>query len=230
MLGILGGTSFKNSDALQQGETIGIATQYGTVTLFKSERVAFISRHGLDGLTPPHQVNHAAHFAAFKEVGVTRVLGFGSCGSLKPDLPPGTLVMPNDYFSPFRVVTLNDVKIEYTVPGLDMSWRGKVMTALQQAGLNPVDDGVYVETLGPRFETPAEVRWLATVGDVVGMTCAAEATIAKEIGLPYCILNMIDNYANGLSVEPLTGDSFHEQVKTNLGRIEKALQVIVEKT
>ncbi len=227
MLGILGGTSFRGSRALQQGDTVGVETEYGPCVTYRTEKAVFIARHGEDGLVPPHRVNHKAHLSAFKQLGVDRVLGFGSVGSLQPDLPPGTLVVPDDTFAPFRVVTFHDDAIRFTVPGLHKSWRGQVLTALRQAELNPVDGGVYVETLGPRFETPAEVRWLATTGDVVGMTCAAEAALANELDLPYCILSMIDNYANGLSVEPLTGKRFHELVAQNQEKVLKALEVLV---
>ena len=77
-----------------------------------------------------------------------------------------------------------------------------------------VDGGVYVQTIGPRFETPAEIRFFATVGDVVGMTVAAECVLAKEAGLAYAAVCMIDNMANGLDDVGLSLDEFQPGVAT----------------
>ena len=58
------------------------------------------------------------------------------------------------------------------------------------------DGGVYVQTHGPRFETAAEIRQVAGFADVVGMTCCHEATLCKEIALPYAVICVVDNMAN----------------------------------
>jgi len=54
-----------------------------------------------------------------------------------------------------------------------------------------------VQTHGPRFETAAEIRQVAGFADVVGMTCAHEATLCKELALPYALVCVVDNMANG---------------------------------
>ena len=63
-------------------------------------------------------------------------------------------------------------------------WRGLrdlLLRAARSVEGPVVDGGVYVETRGPRFETPAEIRWLATLGDIVGMTAASEATLIATV-------------------------------------------------
>ncbi len=67
------------------------------------------------------------------------------------------------------------------------------------AGEPAVDGGVYWQTIGPRFETPAEIRMIAPHADLVGMTIASECVIAGELGLEYAALCMVDNLANGLA-------------------------------
>jgi purine nucleoside phosphorylase len=63
----------------------------------------------------------------------------------------------------------------------------------------PIDGGVYWQTIGPRFETPAEIRMIAPHADLVGMTIASECVIAGELGLEYAAICVVDNLANGLA-------------------------------
>jgi purine nucleoside phosphorylase len=72
-----------------------------------------------------------------------------------------------------------------------------------------VDGGIYAQTLGPRYETPAEVRALGRWADFVGMTIASEAILAGEAGLAYAAVCTIDNLANGISGKRLTVDEYH---------------------
>ena len=70
--------------------------------------------------------------------------------------------------------------------------------SLVPCGVPCGQDGVYVNTRGPRYETKAEVKHFATIGDVVGMTAAHEAGLAKELGLKYAAVCVVDNVCNGL--------------------------------
>ena len=75
---------------------------------------------------------------------------------------------------------------------------------LHARSLRPGYGGVYVQTRGPRIETVAEVKSLAWIADIVGMTVASEATLACELGIQFAALCTIENYANGLGDEVLT--------------------------
>ncbi len=85
-------------------------------------------------------------------------------------------------------------------PGFDRAWRRRVLVAAATAigGEALSDGGVYWQAIGPRFETPAEIRMMAAHADLVGMTIASECVIAGELGLPYAALCMVDNLANGI--------------------------------
>jgi len=69
-------------------------------------------------------------------------------------------------------------------------------------GLTAKDSLVYVNTVGPRFETRAEIRAYRGVGDIVGMTCGREWALCEELSVPYCLLCFCDNACNGLSSHP----------------------------
>jgi len=88
--------------------------------------------------------------------------------------------------------------------------------------------GTYVQTLGPRFETKAEVRYLAQLGDIVGMTGADEATLCKEAGLPYASICMVDNYANGAAPHTLTYSEFKDGVARHLIVVERIATLITQ--
>merc|ERR1719382_1262577 len=71
-----------------------------------------------------------------------------------------------------------------------------------QPGSSMEDSTVYVNTIGPRFETRAEIRAYQAAGHVVGMTCAREWMLCEEVGVPYCLICFCDNACNGLSTHP----------------------------
>ncbi len=144
------------------------------------------------------------------------MLGLSSTGSLRLDWPVGTIVCPDDFYAPQVTVTAHDDARSHTVPGFDPSWRSRVLETWRAHAATPiVDGGVYAQTSGPRFETPAEVRALARIGDLVGMTIAAECILASELGLAYAAVCVVDNLANGLDPEPLTIEAFQAAVAAN---------------
>ena len=79
----------------------------------------------------------------------------------------------------------------------------------------PATEGVYWQTDGPRFETPAEIRMIAAFADVVGMTIASECIVAGELDLAYAAICVIDNLANGLRSDPLSVAEFEDGKAAN---------------
>ncbi|MBZ0263766.1 MTAP family purine nucleoside phosphorylase [bacterium] len=226
MLGIIGGTSFAGSTLLQGGENRKIISPFGSCVLNITDSMVLLGRHGIEGKTPPHRINHQLHLSALKQVGVTKIISFGSVGSLQPEITPGTLVVPHDWFKPNKIRTFHHETLKFTVPEFDTAWRNKVLGILNNEEFTIREHGVYAETHGPQFETVAEVSFLATVADVVGMTCASEAILANELEIPLVMIAMVDNYANGLGVEQLTGESFHATVKQNRTTIGQVFKLI----
>jgi 5'-methylthioadenosine phosphorylase len=100
-------------------------------------------------------------------------------------------------------------------------------TWAEHAATPIVDGGVYAQTSGPRFETPAEVRALTRVGDLVGMTIAAECILSRELGLAYAAVCVVDNLANGLATAPLTVAEFQAAVESNRVRLLADLDAVL---
>jgi 5'-methylthioadenosine phosphorylase len=160
---------------------------------------AVVQRHGTaDAYVLPHRIDHAANLRPLVEQGCDRVLAIASVGSLRTDLPVGTLVCPDDFIALQIGASIFEDTRGHTAPSFATRWRGELLAAWAEGGEPPVDGGVYWQTIGPRFETPAEIRMIAQHADLVGMTIASECVIAGELGLEYAAICMVDNLANGL--------------------------------
>jgi purine nucleoside phosphorylase len=90
--------------------------------------------------------------------------------------------------------------------------------------------GTYIQTIGPRLETKAEIRMLKGYGHVIGMTMASEATLSMEYGIPYASLCSIDNYCNGLVKVPLTMQQITNNVAKNIKIIEEIIEMLVARS
>jgi 5'-methylthioadenosine phosphorylase len=156
------------------------------------------------------------------------VLALSSTGSLRLDWPVGTVVCPDDFYAPMVNETLFDDARSHSIPGFDAGWRRRVVDTWRAQGASPiVDGGIYAQTRGPRFETPAEIRALAQVGDLVGMTIAAECILTREAGLAYAAVCIVDNLANGLDPTPLTMEEFRAGVARNQATLLADLEAVL---
>jgi 5'-methylthioadenosine phosphorylase len=228
MIGVLGGTSFREETLNVDARQKRVVTPYGSVDVSITVNGAVIDRHGATAYTPPHRINHHAHIDALLRIGAVAAVSVGSVGSLREELAPGTLVLVDDLFMPRRLVTGDHDRIRYTVPEFDQRWRSGLLNELRASGLEIRDGGVYAETVGPRFETKAEIRALARDADVVGMTCGSEAVLAMERSLPHAVIAVVDNFAHGIGGKQLSGERFQEQVRQNRALALKALNVILD--
>ena len=160
---------------------------------------AVVQRHGTaDAYVLPHRIDHAANLRPLVEQGCDRVLAIASVGSLRTDLPVGSLVCPDDFIALQIGASIFEDTRGHTAPSFATRWRGELLAAWGGSGEPPIDGGVYWQTIGPRFETSAEIRMIAQHADLVGMTIASECVIAGELGLEYAAICMVDNLANGL--------------------------------
>ena len=164
-----------------------------------------IDRHGYPYVLP-HAVDYAGNLKRLADQGCDRVLGISSVGGLRPDLGPGTYVVPDDFIAlDLGPVTSMETFEAHRVARFDETWRREVVDALR-AATEVEDGGVYWQVAGPRIETAAEVSLIAQHAHVVGMTVASECIIACELGLPYAAMCVVDNLANGVTTQALTAE------------------------
>jgi len=190
---------------------------------------AIVQRHGSAGepYVLPHEIDHAANLRPLAEQGCDRVLAIGSVGSLSPELPVGSLLCPDDFIALADGDSIFGDARAHSAPGFDRRWRGEVIEAWEAGGQAPRDGGVYWQTLGPRFETPAEIRLIAAHADVVGMTIASECVIAGELGLDYAALCVVDNLANGIGAGELDVAGLEADRIANAARLRDGLEAVL---
>jgi 5'-methylthioadenosine phosphorylase len=210
------------SNALGPGgdEILAAASEHGA---------AVVQRHGAgDAFVLPHAIDHAANLGPLVEQGVDRVLAVASVGSLRTDLPVGSLVCPDDFIALHLGLSIFADARAHSAPGFAARWRAELLAAWAEGEAEPlVDGGVYWQTIGPRFETPAEIRMMAPHADLVGMTIASECIIAGELGLEYAAICVVDNLANGLAGEELSVAEMEADRLINSGRLREGLAAVL---
>ncbi len=187
------------------------------VHLFEKDgfRFLFLSRHGEKGYgkTAPY-VNYRANIYAAKSLGVERIVAWTGPGIIDPGYRPGDLALPDDLldFTKGRPSTFYEGKgigfiRQFPVfcgairSALLAAWSASRGGRRAGAGRAPRlhDGGTYACTEGPRLETPAEIRFLASAGaSMVGMTLCPEAFLARELEICYAPVAYLTNYAEGV--------------------------------
>jgi 5'-methylthioadenosine phosphorylase len=187
-----------------------VDTPYGSqpVRVHEGPRITLfhVNRHGDDHTTPPHRLDPRRTIDALAKCRVESVLSLQNTGGLRPQTQAGHLVVPHDLIDlshhPHHTFFDDEVvHIDMSKPYCPTT-RSSLLQAVADSDWDndkAHDRGVYVTTRGPRFETPAETAHLAGMGDIVGMTGAGEATLARERGLCYAALAFVANPAAGVA-------------------------------
>ena len=220
MIGIIGGSGLYEGIPGLKGERKVVKTPYGEVTAMVGKNFAFVSRHGSPP-KPPHMVNYHANIYAFRELGIKDILAISSVGSLREELSPGTILLPQDLldFTPM-VWTYHDEEPVHV--NLYEPFCPELRERVSKLGVKI--GGTYATTKGPQFETRAEVRMLKTLGaDVVGMTVAPEARLARELGLCYQPLCVVVNYVDDKTTHHTTLENMKKNNEKILEILERLL-------
>ncbi|MGQ9461116.1 MAG: S-methyl-5'-thioadenosine phosphorylase [Candidatus Bathyarchaeaceae archaeon] len=233
---IIGGSGLET--ILEDMEQIRVGTPYGlpppiSIGEVGGKSVAFLPRHGLHHSIPPHKVNYRANIHVLFEMGVKRIIATNAVGAINVNFKPGDLVIPHDFvdFTKLRQLTFYD---DAPVTHVDMSQpfcpevRSLLVRMMKGRCRRAWDQAVLVCTEGPRFETPAEIEMFRRLGcDVVGMTVAPEAVLARELEMCYVALCFVSNMAAGIQ-QRLTAQEVAEVAKEKMPVIEQILRGTIE--
>jgi 5'-methylthioadenosine phosphorylase len=205
-IAVVGGSGLES--LLHGTRQVKIGTPYGPAPLISigiigEQEIAFLPRHGPKHDLPPHRVNYRANLSALKRLGVERIIATNAVGCINSKYEPGDLSIPADIidmtksrsstFFDSSPVTHIDVSQPYC-PEL----RKVMLDASKGVNVKVWEGSVLVATEGPRYETPAEIRMLETLGgDLVGMTGAPETFLARELEMCYSTLCFVSNRAAG---------------------------------
>jgi 5'-methylthioadenosine phosphorylase len=111
------------------------------------------------------------------------------------------LLIPHDFISPWNIPTFFHHEIRHTTPRLIKKLSLYPRKITKSLKINIKMGGVYLQSIGPRLETPAEIRMFSGFADIVGMTLGSEATLANELGIDFVAICSVDNYCNGIKGE-----------------------------
>jgi 5'-methylthioadenosine phosphorylase len=224
----ISGTSIVNSTLFSSWEASSETTSYGSVTYKRRGGHALINRHGYGFPLPPHSINYRANIRALAQMGFKDVVSLNSVGSLKPEIPPGSIVSCSDYVCLQQgPATFHDEELKGGSPGIANNLIPLLVSKLSPEFTIPTGK-VYVQMRGPRFETKAEIRVVRGWGDVIGLTAAHEADLCAEAGLSYNSLAVVDNYANGLEGTEIDFARFKDLVKENQARVNRLFARMLE--
>jgi 5'-methylthioadenosine phosphorylase len=231
LVGVFGGSGLYRF--LDEVEEVAVDTPYGPPSAririgeIDGAGVAFMPRHGDEHMLPPHRINYRANVWAMKQVGVRRIVGPSACGSLKPELEPGTFVVCDQFVDRTRMRedTFYDGPQTTHVSAAD-PYCPDLARIFADEGVT--QGGTVVVVQGPRFSTRAESRWFSAAGwDVVNMTQYPEAWLARELELCYVNLMLVTDYDVGLEgmpdVPPVSADAAFEVFQQNLDRLRALL-------
>lgn len=205
-IGVIGGSGLYAMNGLSNTRELRVKTPFGdpsdkiVVGNFEGKRVAFLARHGRGHRILPSELNFRANIYAMKLLGVQCIISVSAVGSLKEDLRPGEFLVPDQFFDSTkgRISTFFGNGLVAHV-AFDKPTCGQLSTILADACVStavPVHrKGTYINMEGPQFSTLAEAHFhRAQKFDVIGMTNATEAKLAREAEICYATVAMITDY------------------------------------
>ncbi len=146
-------------------------------------------------------------------IGVHSLILTNSAGSLREDMPPGSVMQIADHINYSGMNPLIGESGDRRFVGMTNAYDDELSLALRNAAIrtaNPAVSGVYMWFSGPSFETPAEIRMARTLGaDAVGMSTVPEVILARYFGLKVAAASVITNYGAGMTGAELS----HEETK-----------------
>ncbi len=205
-IGIIGGSGLYSMAGLISPREIKVKTPFGdpseaiVLGTLEGKRVAFLARHGRGHRILPGEINYRANIYAMKLLGVERIISVSAVGSLQEELRPGEFLVPDQFVDRTRqrVSTFFGEGLVAHVSFAHPTC-AQVGAALADAsvhcGVKVHRRGTYICMEGPQFSTLAEANMHRQLHfEVVGMTNATEAKLAREAELCYSTIAMITDY------------------------------------
>lgn len=206
-IGIIGGSGFYHIDGMKDLKKVSVHTPFGepsddfmTGSLGGMD-VIFLARHGKGHRILPSELNYRANIYGMKKLGVTRIISVSACGSLKEELKPLDIVIPDQFVDRTnmgRVMTFFGDGIVAHIPFAEPvceSLSKALAAAGRKVGAKIHLGGTYVNMEGPQFSTKAESKLYRSWGmDIIGMTNLGEARLAREAEICYATLACITDY------------------------------------
>ncbi len=230
VLGVIGGSGFYQMKGLERLEQVELETPFGRPSdpfvrgALGDTEVVFLSRHGRGHRQMPTEINFRANVFGMKQLGVDHLISVSTAGSLREELRPGDLVVPDQFIDHTykRPATFFGDGIVVHVSLADpvcAVLSGELAAAAGQAASRVRRGGTYLCIEGPQFSTRAESNLYRQWGaDVISMTAMQEARLAREAEMCYAALVLVTDY-----------DCWHHSVAAvDIGEILRVMRLNVE--
>lgn len=163
-----------------------------------------------------------------RALGADRLILTNAAGSLRPDIPPGSVLLLSDHINYSGLNPLigeqTDARFVPMTDAHDPALRAALQAAAAAQGVD-LPEGVYAWYSGPSFETPAEIRMLKTLGaDAVGMSTVPEVILARFLGLNVAAISTITNMAAGMSDEKISHAHTKAMAPLGAAKLERILR------
>lgn len=207
VIGIIGGSGLYEMEGLSRVESVALETPFGDPSdrfvtgLLDGVRMVFLPRHGRGHRLLPSEVNYRANIYGMKKLGVTRLVSVSAVGSMREEIAPGDIVIPDQFIDRTNATRkstffgngiVGHVQFADPVCG-ELS--GILEGAARRSGARVHRGGVYLCMEGPAFSTRAESRLYRTFGvSVIGMTNIPEAKLAREAEICYGVIALATDY------------------------------------
>jgi 5'-methylthioadenosine phosphorylase len=207
VIGVIGGSGLYEIEELTDVQTVRVATPFGEPSdayvtgMLDGVKMVFLPRHGRGHRFTPSEVNYRANIYGMKKLGVERIISVSAVGSMREEIVPGHIVIPDQFFDRtqgkrastfFGNGIVGHVQFADPVCG-DLAQQ--VYLAAQNAGATVHKGGTYICIEGPNFSTRAESNIYRSWGvDIIGMTNIPEARLAREAEICYATVALATDY------------------------------------
>ena len=205
-IGIVGGSGLYQMAGLTEIEEIEVETPFGKpsdtyhIGTLEGKRVAFLARHNRNHTISPSELNFRANIYGFKKLGVEWILSASAVGSLKEEIRPLDIVLPDQFYdrTKTRISTFFNegivVHVSFAHP-VCSQLADVIEQGAKDSGIQVKRGGTYVCMEGPQFSTIAESNTYRRNGaDLIGMTNLQEAKLAREAEICYTTIALVTDY------------------------------------
>jgi 5'-methylthioadenosine phosphorylase len=241
-IGIIGGSGLYNMEGLSNVSTVTLDTPFGhpsdeyVIGSLGDVRVAFLPRHGRGHRLTPSEVNYRANIYGFKQLGASHIISVTAVGSLREDIQPLDIVIPDQFFDCTRgreSTFFGDglvAQIAFAQP-ICPELASLLYETAVATGVTTHKDGTLVCMEGPAFSTRAESNLYRQWGmDIIGMTSLQEAKLSREAELCYAALALVTDYDCWHEDESeVTVETVLQSLNKNITHAKKIIQTIVPK-
>ena len=206
-IGIIGGSGLYDIERIQSPNRVKVKTPFGDPSddyvtgELEGVEVVFLARHGKGHRILPSEINYRANIYGMKKLGVDRIISISACGSLKNELKPLDIVIPDQIVDRTnygrRMTFFGDgivAHIQFAEPFCP-ELSQLLYEAGHEAGATMHFGGTYLNMEGPQFSTKAESNLYRSWGmDIIGMTNLAEAKLSREAEMCFATLACVTDY------------------------------------